>query len=128
MTTRKKKTDLVDIEEQEGDEVVASMVDEDKLALYDEYFAAGLDMDGLAYKKNYYDFILFNSGDHQKYYYGTAAAHALDALKANGYFIFNMNGSALDIDQVIHIFEFVGLTYLEKEGKNGFYVFQKVVN
>lgn len=125
MATKKKK--IEEIEDQEADDVINNLVSEENLELYDEYFSAGLDATGLTYPKNHYDFILFNARDYQKYYYGTAGAHALDALKEDGYFILNTNGTALNIDEVIHVLEFIGLTHIKNQSKNGFYVFQKVV-
>lgn len=125
MTTRKIK--VTEEEAQEEKEIVTGMLSEDNLSLYDEYFSANLDASGLAYPRNHYDFIVFNAIEHQKYYYGTVAAHTLDALKNKGYLIFNHNGSVLNMEEVINIIEFVGLKYREKESKNGYYVFQKVV-
>lgn len=121
----KKKMPIEDLEKKEVEELVNDIVSEDKLELYDEYFSAGLDRSGLAYPKNYYDFIVFNAIDDQRYYYGTAGAHALDALKAGGHFIFNANGSAHIMEEVIHILLFVGFSYLSGQSKNGYYVFQK---
>ena len=127
MTAKKNEKTVQELEAKEESEIIEVLITNEKLALYDEYFSAGLDAAGLVYPKNHYDFIVFNAGDHHKYYYGTAGAHALDALKDGGYFVFNHNGSAHDMDQVIHILEFVGLTYVENQSKNGFYMFQKVV-
>lgn len=118
----RKSTKVEEAEKQE--EVVDGLITEDKVKQYDEYFSAGLDRDGLTYPKNYYDIIVFNAEEYRRYSYGTAAGHAYDALKEDGYFVMNTNGTALKLDNILAIMELF-FTHVPDESRDGFFVFQK---
>lgn len=121
------KRSVKDIEAKEEEEIIDGLITEEKVKEYDEYFAAGLDRDGLTYPRNHYDIIVFNAEEYKRYSYGTAAGHAYDALKDGGHFILNTNGTALKLDNILAV---LGLffTYIPDESKNGFFVFQKQEN
>lgn len=103
--------------------MIGSLLTDEQWALYGEYFSEGLGKE-LTYPKECYDCIIFRSKDEIPYYYGTVAAHAYDSLIDDGYFIFNVTGTAHDIDVLINLFSLF-FTYLDKESKDNFYVFQK---
>lgn len=128
MSAKRASNKVEEIEMQEEKEVVDGLISEEKLQLYDEYFDAGLDRDGLSYPKNYYDIIVFHAEQYKRYSYGTAAGHAFDALKENGYFVLNTNGTALNLDNVKAIFDLFNFVYSEKESRDGYLVFQKITD
>lgn len=109
-------------EEREEISVAVSLTPEQML-VYGEYFNDGLD-DHLSYPKLYYNALVFRARDETRYYYGTVAAHAYDALQSGGYFIFNINETAQDIDQIISMLSLF-FTYLPNESETNFYVFRK---
>ena len=120
---RKITTDITESEELEKDAVLTSIIQPEKLALYNEYRQIGLDVEGGAYLRNHYDIVVFNAADYD-YYYGTVAANAFDALKPGGHLIFNLNGSVLDTERVISVSQLF-FEYLENESRDGYYVFRK---
>lgn len=100
----------------------ASLLTEETLALYGNYFSD--EPDEKIYPDLYYDCLVFRARDEVRYYYGTVAAHIYDALKIGGYFIFNIDQTVQDIDQIISMFSLF-FTYLVKESDGHFYVFRK---
>jgi hypothetical protein len=121
--TKKINSDITESEEIEKSSILTSIIQPEKLALYDEYTQIGLNAQGGAYLLNHYDIVLFNAADYD-YYYGTVAANAFDALKPGGHLIFNLNGSVLDTDKVISVSQLF-FEYLENESRDGYYVFKK---
>lgn len=109
-------------ESQEEEKIFHSLLTDEQMSLYGEYFSSHID-DNL-YPSLYYNCLVFRARDEERYYYGTVAAHVYDALVIGGYFIFNINETVHDIDQIIAMLSLF-FTYLPKESDDDFYVFRK---
>lgn len=127
MTSKKQGiAEIMQKEQNEEQKVIEAIITPERLALYDEYNAAGLNANNRQFLRDHYDVIVFNAADYD-YYYGTVAANAWDALKSDGYLVFNLNGSILDTERVIQVTELF-FEYKPEESRDGYYVFKKREN